>query len=64
MWSFTQAHPAYRTVKSFFYTNGIGKHDKQNTLKLESLLFLLKLMVPTNQLSITVSLEKKQFAYK
>ena len=42
MWSFTEAHPAYRTVKSFFDINSIGKHDKQNTLKLESLLFHLK----------------------
>ena len=57
MWSFTAAHPAYRTVKSFLYINSIGKHDKQNTMKLESLLFHLKLMVPTNQLS-QVPLEK------
>jgi hypothetical protein len=65
LWSFTEAHPAYRTVKLFLYTNIISKHDKQNTLNLESLLFHLKLMVPTNQLSITSFFgKKKQFARK
>jgi len=59
LWSCTEAHPAYRTVKSFFYINSIGKHDKQNILKLESLLFHLILMVPTNQLSITSFSGKK-----
>jgi hypothetical protein len=63
LWSCTEAHPAYRTVKSFFYINSIGKHEKLNTLKLESLLFHLSLMVPTNQLSITSFFGKKQFAH-
>jgi hypothetical protein len=64
LWSFTEAQSAYRTVKSFFDINSIGKHNKQNTLKLESLLFHLELMVPTNQLSITSFFGKKQFAHK
>jgi hypothetical protein len=64
LWSFTEPHPAYRTVKSFFYINSIAKYDKQNTMKLESLLFHLKLTVPTNQLSITSFFGKKKFTNK
>jgi hypothetical protein len=36
--SFTKAHAACRTFKSFFYAHNNGKHNKQNTLDLEGVL--------------------------
>jgi hypothetical protein len=33
--SFTEAHAAFETVKSFFYTHSIGEHDEQVILNLE-----------------------------
>jgi hypothetical protein len=49
--SFTEAHPAYRSVRSFFYAHSIGKHNKQNTLSCELTLFCLKHSVSTRPLS-------------
>jgi hypothetical protein len=38
--SFTEAHAAFETVKSFFYVHSIGEHDEQVILNLELVLFI------------------------
>jgi hypothetical protein len=57
--SFTEAHTAFKTVKSFFYAHSIGEHDEQVILKLELVLFHLKCKVSTKQLLITDFFGKK-----
>jgi hypothetical protein len=51
--SFTEAHAAFKTVKSFFYVHSIGEHDEQVILNLELALFHLKCKVSNKQLPIT-----------
>jgi hypothetical protein len=51
--SFTEAHAAFETVKSFFYAHSIGKHDEQVILNMELVLFSLKPKALTKQLPIT-----------
>jgi hypothetical protein len=50
--SFTEAHTAFETVKSFFYAYSIGEHDEQVILNLELVLFHLKQKVSTKELPI------------
>jgi hypothetical protein len=51
--SFTEAHAAFQTVKSFFYVHSIDEHDEQVILNLELAPFRLKLKVSIKQLPIT-----------
>jgi hypothetical protein len=54
VWNFTKAHAPYLMVKSFFYTDSIGKQNKQNTTNLG--LFDLKCKVSTISCQLQISL--------
>jgi hypothetical protein len=62
--SFTKAHAAFETVKSFFYAHSIGEHEEQVIMNLELALFRPKRKVSTKQLPITDFFGKKLLSHR
>jgi hypothetical protein len=56
--SFTKAHTAYETFKTFFHIHSNCKHEEQNILNLKLVLLQLNIKTKLNSFQLQISLGK------
>jgi hypothetical protein len=56
---FTDIDAAYESVIAFFYMHSIGRHDEQNSLNLQLVLFHLKHKISPKSCQLQISLKRK-----